>query len=262
MATLQTLIALVLLIFVLSVFVQAIQEVVKALLGTKATVMEATMKQFMGSHLTLDQVTTALAQRGMKIHFLENLDTKGFRELLDGVAFEGAQLQGLVGPGAAPEARVKDNIASAYEAARAAFQDAYTRRNKIFVLIISFVIVLLLNANIISLYQQITVDGIVQQTLVGQAAKVGPSPTGNAAQADLGQTYKQAQQQISQSLHDYPILVRTWKYCDDFKSSPPNTILGLLFMGILVSLGAPFWNDVLKGLMGVNNALNMQPKKP
>jgi hypothetical protein len=27
-------------------------------------------------------------------------------------------------------------------------------------------------------------------------------------------------------------------------------------MGILVSLGAPFWNDILKGMMGVNNALN------
>ena len=32
-------------------------------------------------------------------------------------------------------------------------------------------------------------------------------------------------------------------------------------MGTLVSLGAPFWNDVLKGMMGVNNALNAGGKK-
>jgi hypothetical protein len=32
-------------------------------------------------------------------------------------------------------------------------------------------------------------------------------------------------------------------------------------MGVLVSLGAPFWNDVLKGATGVNNALNSGGKK-
>jgi hypothetical protein len=35
----------------------------------------------------------------------------------------------------------------------------------------------------------------------------------------------------------------------------------LLVMGLLVSLGAPFWNDVLKGVMGVNHALNTGRKK-
>jgi hypothetical protein len=35
----------------------------------------------------------------------------------------------------------------------------------------------------------------------------------------------------------------------------------LFLMGLLVSLGAPFWNDVLKGMMGVNNALNTNGKK-
>ena len=34
------------------------------------------------------------------------------------------------------------------------------------------------------------------------------------------------------------------------------TALGLVFMITLVSLGAPFWNDVLKGLTGINNKLN------
>jgi hypothetical protein len=33
-------------------------------------------------------------------------------------------------------------------------------------------------------------------------------------------------------------------------------IIGLLVMGGLVPLGAPFWNDVLKGISGLNDALN------
>jgi hypothetical protein len=32
-------------------------------------------------------------------------------------------------------------------------------------------------------------------------------------------------------------------------------------MGVLVSLGAPSWNDILKGMMGINNTLNANTKK-
>jgi len=32
-------------------------------------------------------------------------------------------------------------------------------------------------------------------------------------------------------------------------------------MGVLVSLGAPFWNDVLKGMMGINGALNANARE-
>lgn len=48
MNTLQTLIALALLIYVLSVIVQAIQEFVKNLLGTKADVMKQTVNKYGG----------------------------------------------------------------------------------------------------------------------------------------------------------------------------------------------------------------------
>jgi len=39
-------------------------------------------------------------------------------------------------------------------------------------------------------------------------------------------------------------------------SGGPQTIIGLLLMIGLVSLGAPFWNDVLKSASGANNELN------
>lgn len=259
MSTLQTLISIVLLIFVLSVIVQAVQELVKSALNTKASVMSNTMTRFMGEHLHLAQLTGALRVRGLGIHALETFDMKAFRELLNGIPFDSSQLRGIVASADSSEERVKDNIAAAFDGALAAFQAAYTRRNKLFAVIISFVLVLLLNANIINLYQQVSVDAVVQQTLVGQAGGLGTSGQAQTGQLDLHQAYSQAQKQIGQSLQDYPILVRTKKYREDFQH-PFGAIAGLAVMGMLVSLGAPFWNDVLKSLMGVNNALNTKPK--
>ena len=59
-----------------------------------------------------------------------------------------------------------------------------------------------------------------------------------------------------QALRTEPILVRTARYGEDFGAGWLQEIAGLFMMGIAVSLGAPFWNDVLKGMMGVNDALN------
>ena len=64
---------------------------------------------------------------------------------------------------------------------------------------------------------------------------------------------------ITKDMNRCSILLRTTKYPDDIKD-PANDI-GLIIMGVLISLGATFWNDVLKGAAGANNALNT-PKKP
>jgi len=250
MSTFQTIISVLLLVYVLSVIVQAIQEVLKALLGTKAEVMEGILEQFMGQHLTLDQVKTVLKDRGLKITDLENFNAQGFRHLLDGVSFQSAQFQGLLSQAQATAEQVKDHIAASYEAARAAFQTAYTRKNKLFVVAISFIVVLVLNANIISLYNQISVDSVAQQALASQAQKIELPPS-QPGQGDVTAAYKQYQQQIGSALQQYPILMRTARYKDDF-ANPWTAVFGLLVMGALVSLGAPFWNDVVKSLAAFN----------
>jgi hypothetical protein len=137
MSTLQTLMALVVLIFVLSVIVQAVQEFLKSLLKTKADTMKKTIQQFMGAHLTLPQVEGALKERGLDITALEHFNKDDFRHLLDGIDFLEPQLGGIVCSAAATFEQKKDNIAAAYEAARASVQKTYTTRNKIFALVIS-----------------------------------------------------------------------------------------------------------------------------
>jgi len=263
MTTLQTLMALVVLIFVLSVIVQAVQEFLKSLLNTKADTMEKTIMKFMGAHLKLPQVEGALKERGLDITALEHFNKEDFRHLLDGIDFEAPQLEGIVCSAGTTFEQKKDNIAAAYEAARASFQKAYTKRNKTFAIIISFGVVLALNANLIMLYQKVAEDQVLAQAIVSKVSTLAnPSQSTNGgATAPPNKAYQDSRDAISTALGKYPAIVRDSEYGSDLRDHTFNAIAGLLLMGFLVSLGAPFWNDVLKGMTGVNNALNTGGKK-
>ena len=262
MGTIQTLLALVGLIYVLCVIVQAVQEVIKSALDTKATTMEQTINKFMGDHLPLDDVKKALATRGLDITALEHFSKEDFRHLLDGIASLEPKLQGIIVTGTATFEQLKDNVAASYEAARSRFQAAYAKKNKLWAFAVSFIIVIALDANLITIYSELAADQVMAQ---GIAAKAQKATCGQTGEKDFNQTYEQSRDCIKATLQDYPILVRWFKKGNWWVprwwggkdwDDPFAAIAGLLVMGILVSLGAPFWNDVLKGITGVNNALN------
>ena len=260
MSELQTFLALVVLIYVLCVIVQGVQEVVKSVLDSKAKVMEQALTEFMGAHLQLDQVKQAMSVRGLKITALERFDQAGFRKLLDGVQFTAEQLQAIPRVVAAENATLdqfKDNIAAAYEGAQAKFQRLYTTYNKRCVIVLSFAVVLVLNASVIKIYNLLAINQSMSQAIAGTAGAVGNGTQAGAAPAqDPIAAYENSRNAIKDQLQKYPVLIRTSQYSEDFKSEPVLEIIGLLIMGGLVSLGAPFWNDVLKGVAGLNDALN------
>lgn len=260
MSELQTFLALVVLIYVLCVIVQGVQEVVKSVLNSKAKVMEQSITEFMGEHLQLAQVKQAMDVRGLKITALEHFDADDFRKLLDGIQFTKEQLDAIPRVVAAENATVvqfKDNIAAAYEGAQAKFQRLYTAYNKRCVIILSFAVVLVLNASVIKIYNLLAINQSMSQAIAGTAATIGNGNQGGAAQTqDPNAVYENSRKAIQDQLQKYPVLLRTNKYQEDFKDDPILEIIGLLVMGGLVSLGAPFWNDVLKGVAGLNDALN------
>lgn len=265
MNTFQTLLSLVALIFALCVFVQAIQEVVKAALGTKASTMREAMDKFMGPMLPLADIKEALNVRGLSITALEHLRGDGFRQLLDGIKIDPQKTDAMfAAPQGATLDQVKDNMAAFFEAALTSFQKEYTAKNKLFAIIISAILVAGLNANAVILYEDLSADAIVQQAIVGRASIPSENMNGAPQNAQpalgLGDTYTQSRQQISQVMRDYPVLIRTSAYPLDFHDHPFKCPFGLLIMASLVSLGAPFWNDVLKSLMGINNVLNTNGK--
>ncbi len=260
MNTLQTLGALVMLIWLLSVIVQFINDWLKALLGTKAEVMKQTIDKFMGPRLPLPEVEKALKLRGLDITALENFSREGFRDLLDGMTLPD-QWNDIVTSAEASLDQIKDNIAASYEAVRACFQNEYTKRNKLIVMVLSFLVVIALNANIIILYEEIAADQVAQQTIMGQAIALNRGQqvrnvSDTSQQTDLAAAYVNSREQIDKVLQKYPILIRTTKYKEDYDKNPFFVFFGLCVMGLLVSLGAPFWNDVLKGITGVNTTLN------
>jgi hypothetical protein len=261
MGELQTLLALVLLIYVLCVIVQAVQEIIKSVLNTKAKTMAATITGFMGAHLDLSQVEEALQQRGLDITALERFNKDDFRKLLDGIQFTDKQLRqipAVVTTAGASVDQLKEQIAASYDAALAGFQKVYAKNNQLWVLGISFAVVLGLNASLIKIYDVLSVDQKMSQAIAGTAVTVanGPAANQNAGAAqDPAAVYSKNREAIQKDLNDYPVLLRTSKYPDDFKEPLPE-VIGLLVMGLLVSLGAPFWNDVLKGANGINSVLN------
>jgi len=368
MSTFQTLLALVVLIYVLCVIVQAVQEAFKQIFSSKAKTMEKTITEFMGAHLTLNQVRGALQTRGLDITALEHFNKDDFRHLLDGIPGLERPLQGVIADAQATFEQNKNNIAAAYDAARAKFQASYTKHNKIWVLIFSAVVVLVLNANLIFLHREVAADQAMSRKIADTADKLvhsqgkegsggsgrtttqnqdgtnaqperkppstgsgathpaqknapprkaqpydglgqkqegsqagAPQPSqqsSDAAGSQQGNTnskkkgscsqptsstnpeqdYKHTRDCVKELVNQYPILVRwaqsdpkkknsfSWfwpKLAEDWNGGSGwfDTTTGLVLMWLLVSLGAPFSNDVLKGMMGVNNALNTQAKK-
>jgi hypothetical protein len=281
MSTLQSLTAVIALIFALSVIVQAIQEFIKDFLQTKPKSMMQALDEFMGDMLNSADVQNALKARGLDVTALEKFSTSDFRNLLDAIPFDQEKVQKLVQGGEASLDKIKDNIAGAYQGALARFQKIYEGKNKQIAAVLSMALVLILNANVIFLYEGISADPVTQQAIISKVqtiasanadvkAKENADANANAGASDdpsaqakaLEKSYQATRDQIAAVLNTDTMLVRTKLYYpDDFPSRWIKGILGLLLMGGLVSLGAPFWNDVLKGATGVNNALNGNGKK-
>jgi hypothetical protein len=274
MGTLQTLLALVVLIYILCVVVQFMQEGVKALLNTKGETMRKVIQNFMGDKLLQpDQVKAALTSRGLDgLAALEHLNKEDFRKLIDIIPFTQDQLQAL------SEAKVtvdqfKDHAEAAYDAAMAKFRRLYAAKNRQWVIAVSFAVVLALNANLVRIYEELAADQVMSQAITGTASKLEKTSNqqGNAgvqplsSAEDFVKVYNDNRQAIEGNLREYPILVRWNKWRKDYQGNGTGgalyTFLGLPVMALLLSLGAPFWNDVLKGVTGINNVLNTGGKK-
>jgi len=326
MSTFQTLLALVVLIYVLCVIVQAVQEfIVKWWRDSKPATLRKTLATFIGK-AAVPELEKVLESRGLDITALEGLSKDDFRQLLGAILNPESSLAGLV-----KSAQKKvDTAAGALDGIQAKFEAAYARHNKLWVLGLSAALVLVLNANLFFLYQDIAADQAMSQQIASTADKFvhakgeaqgsaagsastqpqsantppvpqdvnkpraqgdvpqppQPGPQGQNQSAggsglcqqqqttstDVAGDYKQTRDCVKSLLTEYPTLVR-WRphhkalggwvaqLKADAEDSGSKTFFGLVMMWLLVSLGAPFWNDVLKGMTGVNNRLNSNAKK-
>jgi hypothetical protein len=160
-----------------------------------------------------------------------------------------------------------------------AFQELYQRRMKVWSFYVSATMVLILNANLLEIYDEFAVNKPVRDAAVAMAEKFMAMPrdsiivkekTGikdsfyvvsrpdSLILKDIQRTLSEVQRVAASKTFK----VFRWTQAgfarfsgDQWYLVWPKAILGWLAMTLLVSLGAPFWYDLLKTLMGIKNYL-------
>jgi hypothetical protein len=158
-----------------------------------------------------------------------------------------------------------------------AFQDLYQRRMKLWSFLISATIVILMNANLLDVYQEFSTNKTVRDAAVAMANRFTAMSRDSilvrekAAEKDTAYVVARPDslivRDIQRSLSDVQKIAASQTF-QVFRWTPasiaqlfsaqwyiiwPKAILGWLAMTLLVSLGAPFWYDILKALMGVKD---------
>jgi hypothetical protein len=158
------------------------------------------------------------------------------------------------------------------------YQELYQRRMKLWSFIVSAVVVLMMNANLIEVYGEFSMNKPVRDAAVAMAQKFTAMPRDSILvreKTNIKDTsYVVAKPdsliviEIQKSLSDVQKIAASktfqvfrWTkasvaqlYSDRWYIIWPKAIIGWLAMTLLVSLGAPFWYDLLKTLMGMKDS--------
>jgi hypothetical protein len=114
-----------------------------------------------------------------------------------------------------------------------------------------------LNADTVSVAQALWRDGALRSEIVSMSDRVSPMDQTNFSQGISNLS------SVESSLRPFPL---GWsKATDGWLKSPLGVvakILGLLITGLSVSLGAPFWFDLLSKFMNVRSAGTKPDRAP
>jgi hypothetical protein len=169
-----------------------------------------------------------------------------------------------------------------YDTVMHSFEERYARSMKTWAVAISFVVVIILNANFFNIYRNIAANDLARNIIVQASPEVltrsdpaTPSTseeTKNESAAELAASLKSIREQLKKDVDLYASLgfaplqwaeVRHWA-----STLPPSnqnwlmnrkqdlrTLLGWSITALLLSVGAPFWQDTLESLFGLKSLL-------
>jgi len=159
------------------------------------------------------------------------------------------------------------------------FEERYVRSMKTCALVLSLLTVIVLNANLFSIYRQISGNDQLRDQLNGIGPQISKqldaqrAAAGQVTDAQVNATVKQVLDESAKNIQQNVALytsfgfegprwiARVWKNPGSISTRGAfETILGWLVMTALLSVGAPFWQDVLASLFGLKNLLNKQPQ--
>jgi hypothetical protein len=147
------------------------------------------------------------------------------------------------------------------------FDERYTRGMRTWSLVLSLIVVIALNANFFTIAGRILYNADTRTAVVNavtpdqKKATKEPQPAGAVTVPPTGQPQtvqdiaKDTQKAIEPNVALYNSLGFGLKSREDLVNNPVGTLAGWLAMAMLLSVGAPFWQDTLESLFGVKNLL-------
>lgn len=180
------------------------------------------------------------------------------------------------------------------------FEERYNRSMKTWAIVIAFLVVAVLNADLFTVYRTIAANGVISKALAdkgpdivklsrerteasqasGAQTPAGQTPAGQAAAAqgapstgnEAEKEFKQGMEQLKKDVGlyiDVGFSPLTWQQVKDWlrtlnpgnakwlgdRKNDLRVLLGWIVMTMLLSIGAPFWQDILESLFGVKNLL-------
>jgi hypothetical protein len=286
----------------LSLIVQAIQQIIKQWLDLKSNYMRF---QLLAMFNSSQSISSSPAQTGLRritkmvgevdgnarkiVDQLESA-TKSFGykdlELIEAISVDDMKRLTKSLPMFAKAKEEWKNVEKDIETwlafTQRAFQELYQRRMKLWSFIVSAIVVVMLNANLIEVYGEFSTNKVVRDAAVAMADKFVAMPRDSILVKDktgikdtayvVSKPDSLIVKQIQKSLSDVQQIAasKTFQVFRWTKASVaqfygarwyviwPTALLGWLAMTLLVSLGAPFWYDLLKTLMGIKDYLKKQ----
>lgn len=201
--------------------------------------------------------------------------TFGYKDLEHLVHLSADDLKGLIHaidwtriPGAGAVMEEMGTLTAAtdrwFDMAKTGFQDMYERRMKVWSFFTSLAVVIALNADLFAVYHEFTVNGPLRDAAVAWAGRSVQVPQ-EGADTSSGVTETGKAESILAELDSLQSLIGGEQFgaigwrAGSF--SPPGSkgwvgewvmhVAGWFCMTILVSLGAPFWYDLLKTVLGI-----------
>ena len=146
------------------------------------------------------------------------------------------------------------------------FEERYNRGMRTWGIVISILVAFSLNANLFRIYRNIASNPAKRELIVHSKESVIQQLKGNAAVYDCDKQQKDALEQavcdIDRSSTIYLSYGLGWPPWDQISSTVFKDgssiliwVIGCLATGLLLSVGAPFWEDALESLFGIKNLL-------
>jgi hypothetical protein len=291
-ATLDAILATLSVVLGLALVVQGIQQVFKQWLDLKSNYMRiqllamfdpgtsGAVKTFRGlgrvtsmagdadpiAEAAVRGIEAAVRTFGYKdLELLTHLDADQFKSVVRSIDWLGI-------PGAAEAADQVATLAAKidlwFDLAKRGFQDMYERRMRVWSFFTSLVVVIALNAGIFDIYSQFTVNAPLREAAISWAEQRTAASRDTSDRPSIGSDQDRVRSlrahvdSLKSILGAEGFQVLGWR--PDTFTAPGTagwvgnwvmTFCGWLLMTVLVSLGAPFWYDLLRSLLGMKNRM-------